>query len=95
VLDLFIEIQERTGVAYLFISHDLAVVRHISHRVAVMYRGELVETGDGDQVTARPEHPYTQRLFLAAPVPNPDEQKARRAARRALLDAQVSEGAAA
>ena len=63
VLDLFIEIQERTGVAYLFISHDLAVVRHISHRVAVMYRGEIVESGDGDQVTARPEHPYTQRLL--------------------------------
>ncbi|HKT57688.1 MAG TPA: ATP-binding cassette domain-containing protein [Microbacterium sp.] len=88
VLDLFIEIQERTGVAYLFISHDLAVVRHISHRVAVMYRGELVETGDGDQVTARPRHPYTQRLFLAAPVPDPDEQKERRAARRALIAAQ-------
>ena len=88
VLDLFIEIQERTGVAYLFISHDLAVVRHISHRVAVMYHGELVETGDGDQVTARPTHPYTQRLFLAAPVPNPDKQAARRASRRALLDAQ-------
>jgi ABC-type glutathione transport system ATPase component len=83
VLDLFIEIQERTGVAYLFISHDLAVVRHISHRVAVMYRGELVETGDGDQVTARPEHPYTQRLFLAAPVPDPDAQSARREQRRA------------
>ena len=95
VLDLFIEIQERTGVAYLFISHDLAVVRHISHRVAVMYRGELVETGDGDQVTARPEHPYTQRLFLAAPVPNPDHQKERRAARRALLDAEISQGEAA
>ncbi|MFS0734998.1 ATP-binding cassette domain-containing protein [Microbacterium sp. 1P10UB] len=93
VLDLFIEIQERTGVAYLFISHDLAVVRHISHRVAVMYRGELVETGDGDQVTARPEHPYTQRLFLAAPVPNPDDQAERRAARRALLAAQA-DGAA-
>jgi len=88
VLDLFIDIQERTGVAYLFISHDLAVVRHISHRVAVMYHGELVETGDGDQVTARPQHPYTQRLFLAAPVPDPDEQKERRAARRALIDAQ-------
>jgi ABC-type glutathione transport system ATPase component len=94
VLDLFIEIQERTGVAYLFISHDLAVVRHISHRVAVMYRGELVETGDGDQVTSRPQHPYTQRLFLAAPVPNPDEQQRRRAERRALLNAQ-KEGEAA
>ncbi|WP_345800585.1 ATP-binding cassette domain-containing protein [Microbacterium sp. AZCO] len=99
VLDLFIEIQERTGVAYLFISHDLAVVRHISHRVAVMYHGELVETGEGDQVTARPEHPYTQRLFLAAPVPNPDEQAERRSARRALLAEQAAaastEGAAA
>jgi peptide/nickel transport system ATP-binding protein len=94
VLDLFIEIQERTGVAYLFISHDLAVVRHISHRVAVMYHGELVETGDGDQVTAHPQHPYTQRLFLAAPVPDPDEQKERRASRRALLDEQAAEQAA-
>jgi ABC-type oligopeptide transport system ATPase subunit len=90
VLDLFIDIQERTGVAYLFITHDLAVVRHISHRVAVMYRGELVETGDCDQITARPQHPYTQRLFLAAPVPNPDEQSARRDARRALMDSQRS-----
>ena len=88
VLDLFIEIQERTGVAYLFITHDLAVVRHISHRVAVMYRGEIVETGDGDQVTARPEHPYTQRLFMAAPVPDPDKQEVRRVERRALLDAE-------
>ncbi|GMA29106.1 ATP-binding cassette domain-containing protein [Arenivirga flava] len=85
VLDLFIEIQERTGVAYLFISHDLAVVRHISHRVAVMYHGEIVEYGDGDQVTARPEHPYTQRLFMAAPVPDPDRQEQRRADRRRLL----------
>ena len=94
VLDLFIEIQERTGVAYLFISHDLAVVRHISHRVAVMYRGELVETGDGDQVTSRPQHPYTQRLFLAAPVPDPDHQQQRRAARRELLAAQAAADAA-
>ena len=93
VLDLFIEIQERTGVAYLFISHDLAVVRHISHRVAVMYRGELVETGGGDQVTARPQHPYTQRLFLAAPVPDPDQQQQRRAARRELLAAQTGDAA--
>jgi len=88
VLDLFIEIQERTGVAYLFISHDLAVVRHISHRVAVMYHGEIVETGDGDQVTSAPEHPYTQRLFMAAPVPDPVRQEQRRADRHRLLAAQ-------
>ncbi|WP_129663585.1 ATP-binding cassette domain-containing protein [Phytoactinopolyspora endophytica] len=85
VLDLFIEIQERTGVAYLFISHDLAVVRHISHRVAVMYRGEIVESGDGAQVTGHPEHPYTQRLFMAAPVPDPDRQAQRRADRHRLV----------
>ncbi|GAA2973943.1 peptide/nickel transport system ATP-binding protein [Microbacterium terrae] len=87
VLDLLIDIQERTGVAYLFVTHDLAVVRHISHRVAVMYRGEIVESGDGDLVTSRPTHPYTQRLFMAAPVPDPDEQVERRAARRALTEA--------
>jgi peptide/nickel transport system ATP-binding protein len=90
VLDLFIEIQERTGVAYLFITHDLAVVRHISHRVAVMFRGEIVENGDGDQVTSAPVHPYTQRLFMAAPVPDPDKQEVRRVERRALLDAETT-----
>lgn len=88
VLDLFIEIQERTGVAYLFVSHDLAVVRHLSHRVAVMYHGEIVEWGDGGQVTGEPEHPYTQRLFMAAPVPDPDRQAQRRADRLRLLDIQ-------
>ena len=92
VLDLFIEIQERTGVAYLFVTHDLAVVRHVSHRVAVMYRGEIVESGDGDQVTSRPQHPYTQRLFMAAPVPDPDKQEERRVARRAVLAAEAAAG---
>jgi ABC-type glutathione transport system ATPase component len=86
VLDLFIEIQERTGVAYLFITHDLAVVRHISHRVAVMYRGEIVETGDAATVTQNPEHPYTRRLLLAAPVPDPERQAQRRAERLALME---------
>ena len=85
VLALFKEIQERTGVAYLFVSHDLAVVRHLSHRVAVMYRGEIVEWGDGDQVTARPEHPYTRKLFLAAPVPDPVAQQVRREQRHRFL----------
>lgn len=95
VLDLFIEIQERTGVAYLFITHDLAVVRHVSHRVAVMYHGDIVESGDCDQVTAHPTHPYTQRLFMAAPVPDPDKQAERRKARRALLAAEKEREAAA
>ncbi|WP_347976924.1 ATP-binding cassette domain-containing protein [Microbacterium sp. ProA8] len=93
VLDLFIDIQDRTGVAYLFVTHDLAVVRHISHRVAVMYRGEIVESGDGERVTSQPEHPYTQRLFMAAPVPDPDKQQERRIARRALLASEAAAGA--
>jgi ABC-type glutathione transport system ATPase component len=85
VLDLFIEIQDRTSVAYLFITHDLSVVRHISHRVAVMYRGEIIETGPAAGVTTAPDHPYTQRLLLAAPVPDPTRQQQRREARRRLV----------
>ncbi|HIY24452.1 MAG TPA: ATP-binding cassette domain-containing protein [Candidatus Brachybacterium merdigallinarum] len=88
VLDLFIQIQEATGVAYLFVTHDLSVVRHVSHRVAVLYRGEIVEQGPAAQVTKDPEHPYTQRLFMAAPVPDPDRQEQRRANRLRLLEAQ-------
>lgn len=88
VMELFIEIQERTGVAYLFVSHDLAVVRHLSHRVAVMYHGEIVEWGDGGQVTGAPEHPYTQRLFMAAPIPDPDRQAKHREDRLRLLELQ-------
>lgn len=84
VLDLFIEIQRRIGVAYLFVSHDLAVIRHISHRVAVMKQGQLVEVGDGDEVTSTPVDPYTQRLLLASPVPDPAEQARRRQERLAF-----------
>lgn len=87
VLDLFLEIQQRTGVAYLFISHDLAVVRHVSHRVAVMYHGEIVEWGDGDQVTSHPQHAYSKKLMMAAPVPHPTLQAKRRKERKALLAA--------
>ncbi|MFD3585288.1 ATP-binding cassette domain-containing protein [Streptomyces sp. NPDC058683] len=90
VLDLFVEIQERTGVAYLFVTHDLSVVRHISHRVAVMRGGEIVETGDAARITTRPEHPYTQRLLLAAPVPDPARQAERRAERRRLAAAMAA-----
>jgi peptide/nickel transport system ATP-binding protein len=85
ILDLFLEVQERLGVAYLFISHDLSVVRYLSHRVAVIHRGEIVEWGDGAQVTVTPEHPYTKRLLLAAPVADPDRQAARRDERHAML----------
>ena len=90
VLALFLEIQERTGAAYLFISHDLDVVRHLSHRVAVMYQGEIVEYGDGAQVTTEPRQPYTKRLFLASPVADPDRQAQRRAERRQFLEEQES-----
>lgn len=82
VLDLLIDLQRTTGVAYLFISHDLAVVRYISHNVAVMYRGEIVENGPAEQVTLGPEHPYTRTLLLAAPVPHPLRQAERRADRK-------------
>lgn len=78
ILDLFIDFQVRTGVAYLFITHDLSVVRYISHRVAVMLHGEILETGDGDVVTSQPEHPYTQKLLLASPIPDPKRQADRR-----------------
>ncbi|XVQ15128.1 ATP-binding cassette domain-containing protein [Spirillospora sp. CA-255316] len=84
VLDLFIDIQRRTGVAYLFISHDLAVIRHISHRVSVVYRGEVVETGLGAVVTSIPADPYTRRLLLASPVADPVQQRERREQRRRL-----------
>jgi len=85
VLDLFIEIQERTGVSYLFVSHDLGVVRHISHRVAVLFRGDIVEIGDGDKVTSAPEHPYTQKLLMASPLADPVRQRERREQRKKFL----------
>ncbi|MGO4145698.1 ATP-binding cassette domain-containing protein [Paenarthrobacter sp. YAF11_1] len=88
VLDLLLEIQERTGVAYLFITHDLAVVRRMSHRVAVLFRGEVVEIGSAKQVTEEPEHPYTQRLLMAAPIADPIEQEKRRAERHRIIELQ-------
>ena len=84
VLDLLIDLQRTTGVAYLFITHDLSVVRHISHRIAVMYRGELVETGPTGQVTTNPQDEYTRSLLLASPSADPDRQAQRREARRLL-----------
>jgi peptide/nickel transport system ATP-binding protein len=87
VLELFRELQERTGVAYLFISHDLGVVNSISDRIAVLYQGNIVELGEAKQVATAPAHPYTRRLQMAAPVADPRRQRERRADRIRLLSA--------
>ena len=83
-LDLLQEIQTRLQFACLFISHDLAVVDILAHRIAVMQHGRLVEVGTRDQILKSPKDPYTQRLISAVPVPDPAEQKKRREARQAL-----------
>jgi peptide/nickel transport system ATP-binding protein len=90
ILDLFLQIQRDTGVSYLFVSHDLDVVRHLSHRVAVMFKGEIVEQGPASQVTVTPEHPYTQRLLMASPVPDPDRQAERRELRKKFASSEWS-----
>jgi peptide/nickel transport system ATP-binding protein len=85
VLALFEELQKERGVAYLFISHNLGVVHHISDRIAVLYQGRIVEIGDARQVATAPRHEYTRRLQMAAPVADPRLQRERRAARLAFL----------
>ena len=77
ILNLLLDLQRRFGLSYLFISHDLSVVRHFSDRVAVMYLGHLVETGATADVFARPIHPYTEALLSAVPLPDPAAQRAR------------------
>lgn len=87
VLTLLKDIQERTGVAYLFISHDLGVVHEMSDRIAVLLRGQIVEIGTAHDVTMAPRHPYTRRLQMAAPIADPVRQRERRERRLAALSA--------
>ena len=77
VINTFEELQHKLGIAYLFIAHDLLVVQHISRRIAVMYLGRIVEIGSGDEIINNPQHPYTQSLISAIPIPDPDVAKTR------------------
>jgi peptide/nickel transport system ATP-binding protein len=77
IVNLLMELQDRLGVAYLFISHDMAVVERVSHNVAVMYLGEIVEIGPRASVIENPQHPYTRKLLSAVPVANPAKRRAR------------------
>ena len=72
VINMFEDLRKELGVAYLFIAHDLLVVRHISDRIAVMYLGHIVETADSDELMQHPQHPYTQSLLSAVPIPDPN-----------------------
>src|SRR5271154_3402703 len=80
VVNLMMRLQEEMGLAFLFISHDIAVVERISHRIAVMYLGEIVEIGPRAAIIENPQHPYTRKLMAAAPAADP----ARRALRRGV-----------
>jgi len=71
ILNLLQDLQDKLGLTYLFIAHDLAAVRHVSNRIAVMYLGKVVEVGSAEEITRRPQHPYTQALLSAVPVPDP------------------------
>jgi peptide/nickel transport system ATP-binding protein len=80
IINLLADLQKELGLAYVFVAHDIGVVRHVSKRIAVMNEGKIVEEGLADQICERPQHPYTRRLLSAVPIPDPRENRARRAA---------------
>ncbi len=75
IVNLLIDLQHQLGVSYLFISHDMAVVERISHRVAVMYLGQIVEIGPRRAIFENPQHPYTRKLMAAVPMPDPSRRR--------------------
>jgi oligopeptide transport system ATP-binding protein len=80
IINLLDDLQDEFGLTYLFVAHDIGVVRHISDRIAVMHDGKIVEQGDADQVCERPRHDYTKKLLAAVPIPDPRESRERRRA---------------
>lgn len=86
VINMFEDLQNQLGVAYLFIAHDLLVVQHISNRIAVMYLGHVVELADANELMSDPKHPYTQSLLSAVPIPDP---KTARKKNRIVLEGDV------
>ena len=86
VINMFQELQEKLGLTYLFIAHDLLVVRHISDRIAVMYLGKMVEMADAKEIYDHPLHPYSKSLLSSVPVPDP---KIARANQRIVLEGDI------
>ena len=93
ILNLLATCRTSTGLSYLFISHDMSVVRHVCHDVTVLYRGQVMEVGPTRLVTAHPAHPYTHELLLSAPVADPTIQRARQQQRQIVHEAKLAQAA--